>query len=248
MTVATPKWRKPFAQVLADIEAAINDPARQKTARCATPGCEAVWTYPEALTAEPATLCEKCDAEERYRKATERMPILLSAGVPELFRQPFIPPDPWPASGLSDWAGTPWCVVLAGVVEGGKTMLGTELMYRAALRRGRDACWIRAGSVPRLCFDRETGSQAFERFATCSVLLLDDFGRGHEGKAWNVLVEIVSERHQHQRPTIFTSNRPLTRRNDREPPGLLEEDAAAGRRMAEGIVAVIRHPWKGGAA
>lgn len=231
--------------LLAVIAAAIENPENWIEVVC--PRCQEPWAYPSTVAEPESKLCPECSklVKAEGSKRAGRDEILRSAGVPELFRQGFTEPEKWPNPALPTWTGSPWCVVLAGIVSGGKTMLGTELLYRAASQGGREAAWTRAGSVPRLCFDRETGSAAFDRFATVPVLLLDDLGRGHDGRAWGVLVEIISERHQHQRATIITTNRPLTRRKPEDQPGLFEEDAAAGRRMAEGLVVVMRNTWKG---
>jgi DNA replication protein DnaC len=170
-----------------------------------------------------------------------------------MFRREFIEPQEWPrvhgGPDMRTWAGAPFFVTLAGVVGSGKTMLATELLWRR-LPHVQTASWWRAGTAISTVFGSFGEERA--RAAMCDLydselLVLDEIGRGHDGRAWGAIVEIISHRHEQHRETIFTTNRKIGTRQtgqDKER-GLAEEDPALFRRLAEGAIVGLMKPWGG---
>lgn len=214
---------------------------------------------PESMEAR---LCYDCVGDPRNfipagersrlpRRFASREAALEAHGVPVGHRIPFVEPAEWPHDGrrsgmdLSKWAGDPWCVLLAGVVKGGKTMLATELFWRR-LPWVHTAYWIRCGTAITALFGtfgEEKANDMARKLYDSDLLVMDEIGRGHDGKAWNAIVEVVSHRHENQLATIFTTNRRLKRKPADKEPGLAEEDPALFRRIEEGFIGGFTKSW-----
>jgi hypothetical protein len=207
----------------------------------------------------PGSLCAACSSAGQPSVApplriTTREQALARYGVPAVHRVPFLEPEAWPKDvrrpdfDLSQWAGEPWCVLLAGVVEGGKTMMATELFLRR-LPHAKKSFWTRAGTAIKALFGsfgEEAASQMARNLYESDLLVFDEIGRGHEGRAWTAIVEVVSHRHEHQLPSLFTTNRRLRTRPEDKEAGLADEDPAMYRRLAEGFIGGFTRPWAAG--
>ncbi len=109
---------------------------------------------------------------------------------------------------LRQWNGRPYAtLVIASVVGVGKTMLATELLWRA-WQRGRSILWIRADQLVQRVYGNRDPDLLF-RVVHAEAALIDDLGRGYSGDAWKLLDSVVAQRHQTQRQTVFTTNSPL---------------------------------------
>lgn len=147
---------------------------------------------------------------------------------------------------LDEWIGDPWAVVLAGAVEGGKTMLATELLWRL-ISRGMAGLWCRADEV----IDSLYGTHGEERralarkYTTVPALLLDELGGGHNGETWETLLSVLGPRFDAMRPTLVTTNRPLVVDGGKGKPGLAQEHPALYRRLVtDGLAAGFKTAWR----
>jgi hypothetical protein len=231
---------------------------------CGDPICAPLGGAPES---EADKLCYDCAtravrrpdrrpaAAPFPRRFDSRAAGLGAHGVPAEYQRAFVdqawPTDPRrPTFDIGAWSGSPWSVTFAGVVSGGKTMLATEIFWRR-LPWVRSAFWTRMGTAVRAAFGdfgEERSKDMTGKLFDSELLLLDDLGRGHDGRAWSFVVEVVSHRHEHRMPTIITTNRRLrTRDNDKEL-GLQDEDPAFYRRIEEGVIAGFARPWAAGGA
>jgi DNA replication protein DnaC len=125
-------------------------------------------------------------------------------------------------------------------------MMATELFYRN-LPRVRSASWWRAATAVRAIFGglgEDEARRANDQVFRSELLVLDEIGRGHEGRAWGLIIEIVSDRYDHQLPTIVTTNRRLRAEAGDKEKGLSEEDPALYRRLKEGFIGGFIEPWK----
>lgn len=228
------------------------DPERWVSWNC--PGCGEPMQQPaevptfEQVVGRPCERCEKPAA----LLSPDRERALAACGCPIRYRQTtFVEPAAWPRDSrhpgvdLGAWRGEPWCVLLGGVVEGGKTMLATELFWRA-LPGKRSAVWCRAVDVIQRLYGAkpEERREEWELFTTSGLLLVDDIGRGHEGGAWDTVTELVAARYDAMRPTIFTTNRRIAPAKKGEKKSLADEDAALFRRLKDGLIAGVTEPWR----
>jgi hypothetical protein len=236
------------------------DPTRWETWQCS--GCGEAMAQPARMPdwqRRPlGSLCQACEAAARPARAT-REAILERAGVPVTYRRPFIAPAAWPQDrrperagiDLAAWRGQPWCVLAGGAVEGGKTMLLTELMARL-LPVVRSGVWCRGSEIVRTLYsaafqDREA---EWRRYAEAGVLLVDDLGRDLGEAGWKTVAEVLTVRYDHQRPTLITTNMPVRpAKRDAggkatEPPGLADIDAGLYRRLREGLIVGMTEPWR----
>lgn len=229
------------------------------------PGCGEDMQQPAATPAWGQGVgrpCEKC--ERLAQPQLDRAEALRAAGCPSRYLQPFVAPDQWPIGrgsrqmSLDEWIGDPWAVVLAGAVEGGKTMLATELLWRL-ISRGMSGLWCRADEV----IDSLYGTHGEERralakkYTTVPALLLDELGGGHNGETWETLLSVLGPRFDALRPTIVTTNRPLVSagrekgadsarpRSGDDKPGLAQEHPAIYRRLVtDGLAAGFKTAWR----
>jgi len=160
--------------------------------------------------------------ERLNRLKEDREETLLAAGVPQRHaRNQFHEPDEgWPVDprlpdvDLSDWRGDPWAALLTGPVGTGKTTLGKELLFRR-LCDGVHGRFIRAGDIPKIVFG--DSARQSDELETCELLVVDDLGRGHLGRAWEAIGEVLAARHAAERATIITSNLNLVEISDFDP-------------------------------
>ncbi len=118
------------------------------------------------------------------------------------------------------WSGT-YFLTLVGPNQQGKTHLALAIV-NALLARGEPAYFE---NVPVLLdalrggYADDSFYQTFDRTKAAPVLVLDDLGAEHQGRAdalksvtWaeDKLYQIIDQRVTHERPTIFTTN--LTRK------------------------------------
>ena len=125
-------------------------------------------------------------------------------------------------------------------------MLGTELLWRLLSSRKGAGLWIRAGEFINRAFGNlgdEAKNEAWRRAYEAPAALFDDLGRGHDGRAWGVMVEIASHRYDHDLPTIWTTNRQIVSGEGDRERGLAQEDAALYRRLADGLFVPVRGEW-----
>lgn len=228
------------------------DPDHWVTWDC--PGCGEPMQQP-AKTPEfeqrPAGgLCNRCASRPALNLPPDRDRALAACGCPPRYRVPFLEPAAWPKDArteadLGNWKGEPWSVLLGGVVNGGKTMLATELFWRN-LKGRRSAHWTRAVDVIQRLYGAPPDERrdTWELLTECRLLLVDDVGRGHEGGAWDTITELAAVRYDAMRPTIFTTNRRIATARKGEKPGLADEDAALYRRLKDGLIAGVTEPWR----
>jgi len=180
--------------------------------------CGEKWT--SLRDVDEKRLCERCMVSLRERKQLEdlrfdREGLLRRAGVPSRYaRVAFDTLSPWPvrdqagATSLLDWTGDPWLVLLCGLTGVGKTLLAVELLYRWLCRpfAGR---FIRASRIPELYFTER--SDEYSELLHTGCLVLDDLGRGHLGKAWEAIGEVLSSRYDEEKVLLS----PLTSQSRR---------------------------------
>jgi hypothetical protein len=222
------------------------------------PGCGTTMAQPSGVPKfeqRTGSLCEDCEART-LRAPEPRAAGLTRCGVPARYRVPFTEPAAWPRdqrkpdADLSAWTGSDpstWCVVFAGVVEAGKTMLATELLSRRIQAGVRKAVWIRAGDVIQRLYglDGEARREEWERLTGADLLLLDDIGRGHDGGAWATIGELLTARYDAVRPTLGTMNiRVSARKSKSEPQGLADIDAGLYRRLRDGVIVGLTDRWQ----
>ncbi len=179
------------------------------------PGCgDAQWS----ATPREKRLCMPCEFRLQTQPTRSREEILAAAGTPSEFLEPFETgrvPGGWPTRhppthckrrgkvNLSEWNGERWSsLLIRGNVGVGKTMLATELLWRAH-QRGLQITWTSAGHYVASVFNR----RVTRPIETIDALVVDDLGLGHEAPAaWNAIAHLVCERYAHRRMTIYTSN------------------------------------------
>ena len=187
-------------------------------------------------------LCWDCENKARTEGRLDairddRQGTLVACGVPKRFaRIPFQEPlhsitDPrrpdidilkaWPPS-----TGDPWAITLGGPVGTGKTVTSCEKLFRWRCT-GRDGYFVRATQVPEAYFT--TGKAPTRGYLErMPLLILDDVGRGHLGRAWEAVGELLAYRHAEELPTVVTTNLGL-----RE---IADHDAHIADRLTEGLV------------
>ncbi len=185
------------------------------------------------------------EAERTRRQRACRAKVLTAADCPSRFSdEPFDDtriPGGWPRHNprlhpakarvdLRTWAGRPHSsLVIAGEIGAGKTMLATELLWRA-FQRGQSLLWIRADDL----VDRVYGTRdrkIYRRVTRSGAVLIDDLGCGHSGEAWNLLDRVVAARHQDQRQTIVTLHGPFAK----GPDSLYQRAPAIADRLTQGL-------------
>jgi hypothetical protein len=160
----------------------------------------------------------------------DRVELLRSARVPELFHAPFdlgrvqhkTQPSPesriagaratWPAfadSPVNRWKGEPACCLITGPTGVGKSMLAAELLTKL-MRAGRTpAAWVLVGDL--LDEQREISLGAAGRLIVTAreaeALVLDDLGAGYRFTGdLQFLLNLVERRVGRLKPTIYTSH------------------------------------------
>lgn len=189
-------------------------------------------------------ICYDCD--EIRRLTPTRGQIAEESQVPPAYRRgKFAEPSAWPVEllhrgVLADWKGKPWSVVLTGEAGAGKTTLGTELFYRAAIAGMRsDGClWVRAS---HLCAALEGPDRWawHKRAVEARVAIFDDIGREQSSGGALRLFEILACRFDYQRPTVVTTNLPFA-----GPGGIDQIDSGLFRRLSEGYWVEMVGEWK----
>jgi DNA replication protein DnaC len=81
----------------------------------------------------------------------------------------------------------------------------TELLDRAALRKGKSGRWLTASSLTALTFDREK-SVELERVERVGFLALDDFGRQTGPAGHMAVASLLYTRYDRELITVCTTN------------------------------------------
>lgn len=140
-----------------------------------------------------------------------------------------------------------WSLLLVGPTGVGKTWQAYGAIRRV-IAAGIDLRW-QAASLPDL-FDalrpRPDGDShaEYEKFANAEMLLLDDLGTAKD-TSWTeeVLERLVNHRSMWRRPTIFTTNLPVTTETLGVPPSLESElTRRVFSRLARSVVVVLDGP------
>lgn len=183
--------------------------------------------------------CHDCQMKSARREDGSRDVFLRMAGVPERFRlTAFEEPKIWPRDSrfeldVAAWNGKPWAVGFLGASRTGKTMLAVELLWRMR-RFTRSPYFIRADRLVSCLFGdagEDEKVRVYREVNDAPVLVVDDLGWGALGKGIERLFEVLANRHEDLRPTIWTSNH---KRED-----LVARNAPMMRRLEEGIVAKL---------
>lgn len=174
---------------------------------------------------EAAAIAQRTSAANRER--SKRHFVLHTSGAPKkVYSKPFdLKGAPWPGN-LDRWEGEPWSVFLHGLTGPGKTFLACELLYRLG-----GGFFVDVQHLPERAIAGDLPALRRAR-----VLVLDEVGRGLNGKAREYLVGLVRDRENELAPTVLTSQLSLA--------GLLEagQDASMVDRLKPGLVV----PVKGG--
>lgn len=203
--------------------------------------CEGCW---KRFTSLFSGLCQSClqdrnrEHERKYEEAAlearrqDRQGTLSRAGVPSRHAKlEFDSPKVWPSDPrcpdmlLSSWNGEPWSVLLTGPTGTGKTSLAVELLLRWLCYPGAGR-FVRARRLPGLYFSDDASE--IRDLETVGLLIVDDLGRGHLGRAWEAVGEIMNSRYDEELSTIITSNLGLAE--------IAEHDAHMADRLSEGLV------------
>ena len=103
-------------------------------------------------------------------------------------------------------------LVFSGPSGTGKTHLAIAIAYRA-IQNGFDALFTTATAlIEDLSTATRDGKlrEALASYTHATVLVIDEVGYlGYGPDAANVLFQVVNDRYLHQRPMIFTTNKPL---------------------------------------
>ena len=103
-------------------------------------------------------------------------------------------------------------LVVSGPSGTGKTHLAVAIAYRA-IQNGFDAVFTTATALIdelSLAAHRGATREVVARYTHPAVLVIDEVGYLSYGPdAANVLFQVVNDRYLHQRPMIFTTNKPL---------------------------------------
>jgi len=186
------------------------------------------------------------DCSRPAPRPASREQLLRRCGVPARYaREPWRPltkqPHPFdqPAWRLDRWTGEPWCVVLFGGSDAGKTMLSVELLYRL-LPRFPGAAWRTAAAIQEsMTLFLDSPIRAEMAAACCAPLLVvDDYGKaaGRAGSRDGV-DGVLATRHAEMMPTVLTTN--LT------PTQLLLLDGGIGRRIvSDGVAVPLAGDWR----
>jgi DNA replication protein DnaC len=201
--------------------------------------CERHDTDPAPETGIACLACIRARRRAARAEAvsTHRASILRQCGVPRrLAEMKFENPEPWPrptnaesSANVAQWSGCPWAVTFIGDYGVGKSALACELLART-LMRGLPAMWMPAGRVPAIRFGEDENIE-FHALENAGMIVIDELGRGHMGKAWQAIGELIAARHAALRPTVLTTNLPLAR--------LMLEDGHAADRLRDGWIVTM---------
>jgi len=208
--------------------------------------------------------CERCGKPIATRQAPpvgDRVcfecsrPVPRPAGREELLRRCGVPAryarEPWqqlarqphpygrPEWRLDQWAGDPWCLIMHGGSDAGKTMLSVEVLWRL-LPRFPGAAWRTAAAIQESMSLFLDSPIRAEMAAACSapLLVVDDYGKaaGRAGSRDGV-DGVLATRHAEMLATILTTN--LT------PAQLLSLDGGIGRRIvSDGVAVPLTGDWR----
>lgn len=179
-----------------------------------------------------------CELKQLRTACESRTAVLKSIDVPARYLQPFEDRG-WPRHkkrcphrsrvDLSTWTGEDYSTVLiGGNVGSGKTMLATELLWRA-YQRGQAIAWLSAGALVQRVLDREI---RLRPILSVKALVIDDLGLGYSSRAtYNIMAFVVSERYAHKRLSIYTSNLTFNQ--------LYNHSAAMADRLGDGLVVFL---------
>jgi len=168
----------------------------------------ALFGMPERIVLSKRCGCAgelESERELLYReKVRERESILRSTGIPKRYWE--VPEDTTYMDAISQGG-----VFFYGNVGRGKTYSAVGLLKAWMNRnRGKRAVFADSNAIfSRIRQTYDTGESerdAMWRFIGCDLLLYDDFGKGRPGE-WSLskVEDIVNERYNELRPTIFTS-------------------------------------------
>lgn len=170
----------------------------------------ALWNIPERTIQSSECGCEgeRVALNDAYRRATQSDLIRAwhGTGVPKRFYG--VQPD---RDGLAelDFAGG---LYMTGPKGTGKTTSACRIL-KAYVREHQSNGWVSARflSVPDWLASMrgqwgDQEEEAFQRASRCSLLVLDDIGKGKPTE-WAIerLFRLVDDRYNGARPTIFTS-------------------------------------------
>lgn len=205
-------------------------------------------------------VCVECAAAE----LPPRNRVLQLLGAPErLSEVPFSPSysravadaladvGGWPNPALPRFE-RPWAVTLLGPTGTGKSMLAVELYWRWYCRRFRRddpdhvpsyGRFVRARRIADTALSEPDPRQrraSLEGWAATGFLVLDELGIGHNGGAWDPIVDVACSRYDKGLPTVFNTNLDFGDGEDGSP-GLISLSPQLADRMRSGFMV-----WMGG--
>ena len=175
--------------------------------------------------------CYSC--HERYVRKSAHLGDLPKA-IPERYRAALLQDCALPTE-LIGWKGEPWAVVLQGPNGVGKSWLAARLAVHAARSERLLMLWVSAADIV-MGLRRAVAGNAeppLPLWIEAELLVIDDIASARETEhVVESLRYLIEARYDHCRPTIVTTDRPLSE--------VFEPRLAS--RLREGIVLVLSGP------